>query len=253
MSDRNMQRMVQETLDLVHESHGNSPFLDNFQYQDQDQETETLQVPEGCGVIFSIRESVNTFVIDICPSRDMSADIDKFITEDREIDDIHFFEIEYYELAEMVADQVGNRRFPKCEETFCNIGDPGFSWWIKIDGNDLQIYFKNSYFCGREDFIKLGPVGDSSLARIRFEQASRIFPNIFSINSISCGENRFQMNVDDENDEKFTKLKFALLAGDSNYLSAIKIDSIDNQLNLFFHEIIAVRRFWIEVENILND
>ena len=43
---------------------------------------------------------------------------------------VHWFECESYSQAQIIVDQMMNRRFPYEDEAICNISDPGATWWL---------------------------------------------------------------------------------------------------------------------------
>lgn len=245
-------QLVQETMHLVHNFHGKSPFDNSSDELDQNfTDSDSWLVPEACGVLYKVRKGISTFVLNILPSHNLSADYAKFANGEQE--GVYFLETEYYELAEIIRDQVANKRFPVNEDTFCNIGDPGFSWWLKATADELDIFFKNSFFAGSEDLVKLGPIGEPTIARVCFNQSADFLSKILPIVAFSCDEKRLKLQISEKNNPVFENLKYALINGDLNYLKAVGIERHGPQLSFFYNELVVVRKFWIKVENIIKN
>jgi hypothetical protein len=165
---------------------------------------------------------------------------------------IHWFSCESFSKAQVIVDQMMNRRFPFEDGAICNISDPGASWWVHREDNCLKIYFKSM---GRkEEFQKIGPLGDSEVAKFRWVKASTFFSKIDKNTSLQCEENCISINLSkDLGDNQVLRSFEALFNFGEN---RFKGESFDQNLEhktlyLYLSELAAIRKFWIKVEQIL--
>ncbi len=140
-------------------------------------------LPTEPRVLYHIQKSTSVFVIRTLVSRNIREDYLKIIEapedypslrlvegQEEEIENrLRFFVVENEYQAEVIHDQLNNRRFPINEEMMCNISDPGFSWWMTQKEGMLQVAFNLSSFLD-EGTTKLGPLGDRELAVKNFMQ-----------------------------------------------------------------------------------
>jgi hypothetical protein len=224
-------------------------------------------LPEEPGVLYHIQKSPSVFVIRTLVSRNIREDYLRIleVPEDypslRLVDGsetdiesrLRFFIVENQFQAEVIHDQLNNRRFPVHEEMMCNLSDPGFSWWMTKKDNALQVSFNLS--STQDESTKLGPLGDRELAvksflsfgelltrcglplaivnepnRVVFEEEERLLlddiQDMFEIGIISDG---------------LTKL-FGLLARKTSN------DGTMESLWYYFQELASIRRFWIQIQ-----
>src|SRR5690606_8120341 len=103
---------------------------------------------------------------------------------------LKFFMVEDVSQAEIIHDQIHNRRFPIHEEMICNLSDPGFSWWLTKKNKGFQISFTMSV--ADDQTIKLGPLGDRELAIRNFQQFEDLVSSAGLAMNIQNETNRVQ-------------------------------------------------------------
>ena len=241
-----IEALVKETMNFECDDHGSSPFYE-------------AQLPHSPGLLYWIQETRTSFRVhtlatdDLAQAMETAYDNDDFIREHHRNDVVIYgFETPYIELAEMIQDQVELKRFPKNEEYFYNLSDPGMSWWLRASSNSLDLYFKKSYFKEDDGLIKLGPLGDSQVAAHRMSRSQAMFQEIFPIAFFTCDDNKLQLKVSTSDHPAFTKLKRALIEGNLDLLNSLNLDKVDPSLGMFFTELVGTRRFWIDLEEKLD-
>ncbi len=244
MFNTDLEFLVQQTFDCDNESHGKSPFSWNEEVNDE-------VIPASSGVVFSIKRNINTFVIKIHPSKNLACDF-PLIQDQNPHMEFYFHETEDYHLAELLSQRVALQRFPYDEGQICNLGDPGFSWWMQLNPQSMNIYFKTSYWVEGDDFIKLGPLGDPRIARDRLREVATLLENQWQIERSFCNENRFQLRIQNFN-PSFKLFCEAFLNGDMEALNQLEIYRFSPYLDNYLSELISVRSFWITVERLLSD
>lgn len=226
------------------------------------------QIPNGAGLIYHIQESESLFVIRTLVSRNIRKDFNDILlnpdlypslrlSHDGSTDikkKIRFFILENYHQAEIIHDQISNRRFPFHEELVCNLSDPAFSWWLTKKPYELEIAFTLSM---NETSLskKLGPIGDQQLAVKNFQLFQRVLDEAGLRLSVQNEIGKVQILCqEDLLFEEFIDL-FELgvmggaLAGFFKLLSKrIKDQSLLETLWIYFQEIAAMRRFWIQIQ-----
>lgn len=154
-------------------------------------------VPHAPGVIYRIDLGANTFCVRGFSTDNINLQLKALAHEPNKLmllkatsleDQVFFFETKTYEVAEMIKDQIINRRFPLQEDAVCNISDPGYSWWMDITPGRFEIFFKSHAINREEKFLKLGPIGDAKIAMIRLNQAHALLRSSFPLSEYSCSE-----------------------------------------------------------------
>jgi hypothetical protein len=229
------------------------------------------QVP---GVFYHLEKKASTFVIRILESRDLSIDYPKILNNpenypilrlcgDHEIaleDQLQFFECDLFELAKGIKTELANKRFPIFEERVFNVSDPGDSWWVKADSDEVKIFFKLSRTESMDSLIKLGPLGDTKRATEMFNQLYGYFKMIFPIEDYSSAHGQFSLKSE-RNHPMFEAFCRILTEGDSgfefwDYLRNLEMNSADKpyleslkEANLFLMELANLRRFWMNIQS----
>ncbi len=236
-----------------------------------DQGTEIY--PESPGIIYKIDSSPSTFCVrgystknikesfkDLLSQESIKRVILKLNNED-DISQVSFFETRTYELAEVVREQIINRRFPHQEDAVCNISDPGFSWWMNVsdfnhDDEKLgrfEIFFRSHGINRADKYIQLGPIGDGSVAALRLNQARTLLRSSFPISEFSCDDKSFTVASLKPDHLSFISFKNIFLQGINNtQLENFPDNSLGRTLYYYFHELAVVRKFWIEVKTKLS-
>lgn len=171
----------------------------------------------------------------------------------KKTDQIHWFSCESYGQAQIIVDQMMNRRFPYQHEVICNISDPGGNWWLEESENRFTIYFKSM---GRASELKnIGPLGDPEVAKYRWGKASDIF-NSSGIN-VELETNEHSLVMKTPSGQKKSKLEKSILnlfiKGENALIRDDYSGSMEDlSLFLYLNEIAQIRKFWLSVEELLD-
>lgn len=256
--------------------HLKSNFLDIHSFPDSGDELEKLtdlalsevdEVPQGPGVLYHIQRSTSIFVVRTLASRSLQEDFKKICDAPEEYpslrlldgeknltQELRYFSVEEFSQAEIIHDQISNRRYPVFEERMCNLSDPGFSWWMLKTGTGFHVSFNLSVNSG-ENTVKLGPLGDQQLATKTFLDFAELLDRSGLPFHVQNEINRIQFEGGDSfliNEfmdlfelgvvgEGLTKL-FKLLARRTQ--SATQLETTW----FYLQELAALRRFWIQIE-----
>jgi hypothetical protein len=227
--------------------------------------------PESPGVIYKIDRSGSTFCVRGYSTKSIyesMLELNSGVKEKRailkldDLDDISsrvcYFPTATIELAQVVKEQIINRRFPLVEDSVCNISDPGFSWWMNIEDDEegngkFQIFFRSHGIFRTEKYIQLGPIGDGSVAALRLNQARSLFNGSFPISEFSCDDKCFTVATSKPDHLSFVSFIKIFLTGE-NYTDIENFPDNNTGRSLFyyFHELAVVRKFWIEVKTKLG-
>ncbi|MBF0297963.1 MAG: hypothetical protein HQK51_04545 [Oligoflexia bacterium] len=219
--------------------------------------------PTTSGIIYFINQNVSTFAIKALPVKNIC----KFMTSNisnsefsNNLDSLNFFPTEYFELAEVITDQIKNRRFPIYEEDVCNLSDPGFSWWMKETDYSFKVFFRSHGTNATQQLSKLGPIGDSSLALKRLKNLLTYAITLFPIKQSIVDDRQMSIVVDenshnfDENAKKhFNDIKKLFLLGqEPPAIDIIFKQELSKTLYYYLKELAGTRKFWIEIESKLK-
>ncbi len=236
------------------------------QSDDQSEDHHSLaDFPEAPGVVYHLQIGVSTFAIRAIATADidetmiylrsgepsllaalkLSASEDEF----QDLSNIGFFETESLELAQMVTDQLANRRFPRIEDQLCNLSDPGFSWWLKEEENKFTIYYK-SHGLGREErFLKLGPVGDRMIHSKRMQSLRPLLQGLFPIKEWVSTDKVFSVECVG-NHPGFELFKRLFTHGQwPKDHAAFGANRLGVTLYLHLQEVSTMRAFWAQVDS----
>ncbi len=228
-----------------------------------------MAIPDRPGLIYHIQNTSSIFVLRTFVSRNLAKDYQNILERPEDYPSLRllenglenldtklrYFEVENYHQAEIIHDQICNRRFPIHEELLCNLSDPGFSWWLTQKNLGFQLSFTLSNKIGDET-LKLGPLGDQQLAMKSFQKLANLMSEVgFTIN-IQNEMNRTEFSEGEE----FLLQEFRLLfekgiLGDGfsrlfKFMAAKSPRHLELEtLWLYFHELAAIRRFWIQVQS----
>ncbi len=255
-------------------------FSENFDFLESEQSLivtkksmhDSDSLPERPGIIYHVQKTGFVFVIRALVSKNIQRDYLKILDCPEDYPSLRlmevrsdlqsflkFFMVENPSEAEIIHDQIHNRRFPVHEEIMCNLSDPGFSWWLTKKENGFQLSFTMSV-TSIQNPIKLGPLGDREIALRKFQNFEEL------INSAGIG-----MNIQNEmNRVQFTdceefileELKdifefgvinqtlkdlFKILARETTNVTLLE------ETWFYLHELAAMRRFWIQIQYDLNE
>ncbi|EQC51753.1 hypothetical protein [Bacteriovorax sp. DB6_IX] len=173
------------------------------------------------------------------------------LSED-ELDDVRFEEFESVEQAEIVYDQLFNKRFPLEEDILCNIGDPGFSWWYGKSEDGFRINFKSHKLTGSGERLRLGPIGDVVVACLRLNRLKDHFKFHIPISEIVISEKQFVLKSSDTTHPILKELMDLFEKGEIEEESALLCE-LGLTEKLYLRELAAVRRFWLKIERKLSE
>ena len=230
------------------------------------------EYPEGPGVIYHVQKTSSVFVIRTFASLNIKENYLKIIerpedypslrlleagSEDLQ-DKLKFFLVENSSHAEIIHDQLHNRRFPIHEELMCNLSDPGFSWWLTKKKTGFQLAFTMSV-ANDENTVKLGPLGDRELAVKNFQQLESLVTAAGIEMNIQNEMNRVQFTdceqfILEELKDVFEFGVMTQTLGDLFKIisKATKMDLPIQTTWFYLQEVAAMRRFWIQIQYDLN-
>lgn len=260
-----IEHLVAETFKHFHEHY--SPVTD-VKPQPLPMIEEEHELPSSPGLLYHIQKATSVFVVRTYVSKNIRSDYQCIMDRPEDFPSLRlleggteeiekrlrYFMVEDYAEAEVIHDQVANRRFPINEELMCNLSDPGFSWWLSKKTSGFQISFNISMMTS-DEVVKLGPLGDQQLALRGFQDMQELLSEAGLDLSVQNEVNRvqfadgeeflleelkdlFEFGVMGEGLEKFFKL----------LTRRIKEQSKLETLWYLLQEIAAMRRFWIQVQ-----
>lgn len=221
-------------------------------------------IPVGAGVFYRVDQGINTFCIRGLACENLQ-EVEKEIrnenpkllkklkVEAAPLEGLFYFETGSFELAEVIIDQMMNRRFPIEEDLLCNLSDPGFSWWMDILPEGFDIYFSSHGLGRAEKFTRLGPIGDSSIASMRLNSAASLLHQSFPIRELSCDEKVFSIRPVSTEHFNYQILKNLFYKGENpTKEEGFQGHDDGRTLYYFFKEIAILRKFWLEIEKKLQ-
>ena len=265
-----LDHLARETIDLCHSFQGKNPFDDNQNNSTISQDceaNESFEVSElnlkGAGLAYRIQSSGSTFCLrgmavdsfeDFYESMNKKEkDVYKALKlseDEKNSSQVISFPMENRQQAQVVIDQLFNRRFPMEEDVLCNLSDPGFSLWFNRSSESFQIYFKSYGIQREENFLKLGPIADSELMLNRFKKSRDSIFSFFGFTEFSFSPSEVCIEVPYE-DEKFKALCDIFEKGSFERAEKCFID-MEPTLYFYFKELAITRQFWLEVEKKLT-
>lgn len=228
---------------------------------------DALTIPDGPGVIYHVQKSTSVFVIRTMVSANMREDLNLIFEQpenypslrlleggDKEISHkLKFFIVENPSQAEIIHDQLHNRRFPINEEMMCNLSDPGFSWWLTKKERGFQLAFTMSV--SSHDTIKIGPLGDRELALKNFHAFEQLVLDAGLKMNIQNEMNRVQFADCEEFilEELKDIFEFGAITQTLKDIFKILSKKCSNKNALeetwfYLQELAAMRRFWIQIQ-----
>jgi hypothetical protein len=225
--------------------------------------------PECSGIIYKIDDAGSTFCIrgfSVSSIHDGMQDLTNIdsckravlkLTRTENFENVFYFKTKNFELAESIREQIINRRFPKIEDSVCNISDPGFSWWMDVsltkDEGKFEIFFKAHAINRAEKYIQLGPIGDGAIASLRMNQARTLLRSSFPMTEFVCTDRSLTVATSKPDHLSFISFKNIFLLGENHTEEENFPDnSLGRTLYFYFHEIAVLRKFWIEVHTRLS-
>jgi hypothetical protein len=235
-------------------------------------EQNDVKIPEKPGVIYHIQKSSSVFVMRTLVSQNINEDYLRIVQnpgnypslrlleegEENVPKKLKFFILENPSEAEIIHDQLHNRRFPIFEEMMCNLSDPGFSWWLTKKNPGFQLAFTMSV-SSDNNTIKLGPLGDREMAIRKFQVLEKIITAAGININIQNEMNRVAFTDSEEFILEELKVLFEFGILTKTFKDLFKILSRQNSdtalledVWYYLHELGAMRRFWIQIQCDLN-
>ncbi len=254
--------LVNETFKHFEQNFANAEELSELTMKDE--MVNLVEYPATAGVIYHIQKSTSIFVIRTFVSQNIKEDFLKIAQAPEEYPSLRllegggqdveerlkFFMVDNLFQAEIIHDQINNRRFPIHEELICNISDPGFSWWLTKKSKGFQLAFTMSV-ASEEGTLKIGPMGDREVALRNFQMFEELATRAGLEMNIQNEINRVQFTDCDEFllEELKDIFEFGVITDTMQEL----FRSLGNMTTwLYFQELAAMRRFWIQIQFDLN-
>lgn len=249
--DLNFDQLSKETFDICKDIRGDNPFSDlkaNTSY------------PNNPGLIFRIEAGTNTFCIRTLAVESIShyfetnqsvlpRSIKQLRLFENEEVTLYHFETPSIEVAEVLCDQLSNRRFPYVDDDLFNLSDPGHNWWLELSQTSFTLFFKGHQTkCNLGRSVKLGPLGDHMVAHAILTSSKELLLSSLNLKSVEIGDRFFCVSSDGSN-PLFGALTNLLLSGeDPTNRQEFHYDKIGITLYYFFQELAYLRRFWLMIE-----
>lgn len=237
-------------------------------FADEAESIRSWLYPEGPGLLFRVDRLGPTFCLRGMISKNLKADferlgkdteiltdvfrLDPITHKSDSIDQVLFYETQSVELAEVIYDQLFNRRLPVEEDLLCNLSDPGFSWWFKQKDQTFKIYFRSHGVTRVEDCVRLGPIGDRKIAVMRLTQLQPLLLNCPGVKGFELTDKKAQFSFEGESEAELEVMNEVLdlfLKGRSPTNLIHESEKGHNKtLSYYLSEVAALRSFWLEVE-----
>jgi hypothetical protein len=231
------------------------------------------EIPNCPGLIYNIQKNSTSFLIrsfiatDLCDVlesvRKTPEDYPKLrliVDGEPNFSNLKYIETETHDQAKVIQKEISNKRFPFNEEHFCNISDPGFTWWLKEEENSFEILFSLSHTHDMSNMIKIGPLGDTAVATKRFREFYFFFSTIFPIADYSVGRSHFKISALPNKPGLFRDLMNLFKTGEVTIELVLRLEEVERllkeqQINSFtaakdyLLELAAVRRLWDKIQD----
>lgn len=258
--------LTRETMEMSQSFNQEFSFSDEFKAPSEEEKIEEASAPESPGLIYKIEKGISTFCVRgvVCQNLHESYEellegegtlVSQLKLEDEsDLSSIRFYPTEAPELAERISEELINRRFPIEEDILCNVSDPGFSWWLDMEEDHFQVFFKSHGIHRAEEYIRLGPLGDPGIASTRILQAESIFRSAFPIGEFVSSDKGFAISTTDSSNINFQTLKNFFLTGVNDTTDGTFPPSIEGRtLFYYFKEVASIRHFWLELEKEMTE
>lgn len=242
----------------------NEPEEDIVLPLEEEEEISEASTLSGPGVVFYFDQGVSTYCLKGIASEDLEWEQElltrkdpKFLQQFRLKEDWNQEQFLFYPTestidAEIIADHILGKRFPKQESILCNLSDPGFSWWLREGENDIEIFYQSQMIERDSRLVQLGPLGDSMLAARRFSSSLSMVKELFVVNEFSSTDKSFHVSSLRPCDQAFHTFKNIFLKGEY-FLNQdfATMTAGQRSFYLFMREVALLRRFWLYIEGLL--
>jgi hypothetical protein len=265
-----MELLVVETFKHFHENHSSLVAPKENSARKKDHFTD---YPDKPGIIYHVQKSSSVFVIRTLVSKNIRHDLPLVVERPEDYPSLRlleggnrsisslvkFFIVDDSSQAEVIHDQLHNRRFPVFEEMMCNLSDPGFSWWLTKKSHGFGLSFTMSVAAG-PGTLKIGPLGDREMALRNFQEFERLVTSAGIRMNVQNETNRVQFTDSEEFilEELKDVFEFGVINQTLRDLFKILARKCSNsstleQIWFYLEEVAAVRRFWIQIQYDIND
>lgn len=236
-------------------------FRNEFLFGSDSLESESESIaeyPQTSGFVYNIVKSSSTFSIrgvisdnisetfELANSGDLTT-LKSLRIDESEVAATLYYEISNLDLAQVIYDQIFNKRFPLEEDLICNISDPGFSWWYQRSDDAIRINFKSHKLEGSGERLKLGPIGDVCIASILFTRLEKAIEEKMNLLEFSISEKHFIIKPKDRFHRVFEELSLVFEEGELDNDAQI-LKGLDDTLKLYLIELATIRKFWLHIE-----
>jgi len=218
-----------------------------------DKETEQA----GPGIIFFVDIGSGSFCVRGLPVVENNLSLEDLTSLNHHFEKtkkVHFFPCESIEVAEMISEQMINRRYPLQDNGLVNISDPGSTWLMKYDDKQFSLFFKTMNF-GDKDLENIGAIGDPQIFKFWWSKmANELNSSLhveFQEDEKGCHLRLLERSGEVEEDF-FQKLLHVLLLGEIPRIDHFIQNKFESEnIKNFLNELSHSRRFWLKVEELL--
>ncbi len=234
--------------------------------EQSESETPTSGRPSAPGLVFFLETGAHTFCVRAVAVEDLEEEYAWATGGDSSAEEVlrakiplerrqyNIFPTNSKTAAEVLVDQMANRRHSLSREYSSDLSDPGLNWWMCHSRDRFQIFFHN-HASRATHFVALGPLGDAHIACKRFLQALPFLRELFSINEFSVSEQSISIGVTTPDCPGLANLQELFLKGKIDWREDVfaSAGSCAKTLSLYFQELALKRRFWCKIETLLPE
>jgi hypothetical protein len=239
---------------------------DRFKEQAEEQPVLTsAPLPSSPGLVYRIEQTHSTFCLRGIAVPNLAQGLEKLLQEKnnepgplrvpvRSRNDVFFFVTKNLAQAELIVENLTNKRFSTEQDLIGQLTDRDFNWWLEEDGDTrLTVYFATHPPVARKKLIKLGPLGDPQVASVRFQRLPILMPALLPLDSLECNRQMVKVSCQDPGSPLFANFKKIFLEGE-NYFDAALFHSRAEfkTFYYYFDEIAVVRRFWLAANQYIH-
>lgn len=260
--------LVAETFRHFHHHYGEGASVSSDTECLPDPALEQDQLPAQAGLLYHLQKSTSVFVVRSIVTKNIQEDFHKVLSSPEDYpslrlleggaDDLEkrlkFFPVDSEFQAEVIHDQIANRRYPIHEELVCNLSDPGFSWWLVKEPSGFTLTFNLASGEGTE-VIKLGPLGDQQMIMANFQLLEKLTQDAGLSLYVQNELNKMQVHEGEDVllEELRDLLEFGMVGEGMVKLFTLlfKRTQYPTQMEtlwFYFQELAAIRRFWIQIQ-----
>ena len=235
-------------------------FDENYFCRDISLTDDKEEVPSsfGAGIAFFLDKGTGSFCLrgEALSSSELLSnkkELEELNSHFRKTEQLHWFGCESYGQAQIIVDQMMNRRFPYEHQMICNISDPGGNWWFERSEEKFSIYFKSMGRAG--DLQNIGPLGDLEVAKYQWEKAEQIFEQRETEVELRVQEHSLEMSLKsgERNSSTLERVSNIFQKGVNSFNKNDFSNSMEElSLFLYINELAQIRKFWLDVEELLD-